>query len=47
MDVDAYLWQADVARLLPFEDWSFDEFRGKRLEDWLDLIEGMEMVGDG
>jgi hypothetical protein len=25
--------------------WRFEKFRDERLEDWLDLFGGMEMVG--
>ena len=42
-----YVWQGDVEKLLPYREWSFCYFREKRLQDWLDLFEGMEMVGDG
>lgn len=42
-----YLWQDSMDKLLPYQDWSYAYFREHRLEDWLDLFEGMEMVGDG
>ena len=42
-----YLWQDPMDKLLPYQDWSYEYFREHRLEDWLDLFEGMEMVGEG
>ena len=41
-----YLWQDSIDRLLPDQNWSYAYFREHRLEDWLDLFDGMEMVGD-
>ena len=42
-----YVWQDPIMeKLLPYQDWSYDYFREHRLEDWLDLFEGMEMVGE-
>lgn len=41
-----YLWQDSMDELLLDQDWDYDYFREHRLEDWLDLFEGMEMVGD-
>ena len=42
-----YLWQENMDKLLPYKDWSFQYFRENRLQDWLDLFDGMEMVGEG
>lgn len=42
-----YLWQENMDKLLPYKDWSFRYFRENRLQDWLDLFDGMEMVGEG
>ena len=44
---DVYLWQGDMEMLQPYKDWSFYYFRENRLEDWLDLFDGIEMVGEG
>lgn len=42
-----YLWQDPMDERLTSQDWDYDYFRKHRLKDWLDLFEGMEMVGDG
>lgn len=42
-----YLWQDSMDKLLLDQLWSYEYFREHRLEDWLDLFEGMEMVGEG
>lgn len=42
-----YVWQDALDNILPYQDWSYEFFREHRLEDWLDLFDGMEMVGDG
>lgn len=42
-----YVWQGGVDVLVPLREWRFEWFRDGRLQDWLDLFEGMEMVGEG
>ena len=42
-----YIWQGNMDMLLPYKEWSFSYFREERLPDWLDLFDGMEMVGEG
>ena len=42
-----YLWQENMEKLLPYKEWSFAYFKENRLEDWLDLFDGVEMVGGG
>ncbi|RPA76986.1 hypothetical protein BJ508DRAFT_213237 [Ascobolus immersus RN42] len=39
----AYVWDGGVEKLRE-EEWDFGWFDRERLEDWLDLFEGMEMV---
>lgn len=45
VDADIYLWDAEKEKLTE-EAWSLEEFITTRLEDWLDLFGGMELVGD-
>ncbi|KAL2202468.1 hypothetical protein CC79DRAFT_1325349 [Sarocladium strictum] len=41
---DVYVWDGEEDG---FDgEWDFEEFERERLEDWLGLFEGMEMVGD-
>ena len=42
---DMYVWDGDMEKLSD-EPWDLDCFVRERLEDWLDLFEGMELVGD-
>ncbi|KAF5979618.1 hypothetical protein FBULB1_5640 [Fusarium bulbicola] len=44
MEADIYLWGGDF-EALSTEPWELDAFIKERLEDWLDLFEGMELVG--
>ena len=41
-----YVWHGNMDMLLPYKEWSFSYFREERLQDWLDLFDGMEMVGE-
>lgn len=41
---DVYLW-ADEMGKLEKKEWSFSYFEKHRLDDWLELFDGMEMVG--
>ncbi|KAH8889174.1 hypothetical protein GQ53DRAFT_783139 [Thozetella sp. PMI_491] len=45
IDADMYLWDGDM-EILSSELWNLEDFFTKRLEDWLDLFEGMEMMGN-
>ncbi|KAG5770511.1 hypothetical protein H9Q72_002676 [Fusarium xylarioides] len=45
VEADIYVWTGDQAALTD-EPWELNTFVKERLEDWLDLFEGMEMVGD-
>ena len=43
VDADVYVWNGkDKVSGLP---WNFEEFKRDRLEDWLDIFSGMELVG--
>ncbi|KAI1070149.1 hypothetical protein LB507_007942 [Fusarium sp. FIESC RH6] len=46
VEADMYVWDGDIERLSD-EPWELEWFVNERLEDWLDLFEGMELVGDG
>lgn len=41
-----YVWQDSLDKLLPYRDWSFSFFKEHRLQDWIDLFDGMELCGD-
>ncbi len=45
IEADMYLWDGDM-ETLSSEPWNLEDFNAERLEDWLDLFEGMEMIGD-
>lgn len=45
VNADIYLWSGDKD-LLDTEPWELKTFIEDRLEDWLDLFDGMEMVGE-
>jgi len=43
VDADVYLWNGkDELAHLP---WDLEEFKRDRLDDWLDIFSGMELVG--
>ncbi|RTE71757.1 hypothetical protein BHE90_013831 [Fusarium euwallaceae] len=44
VDADMYVWDGDMEDVST-EPWELDTFVKERLEDWIDLFEGMEMVG--
>ncbi|KAF5570398.1 hypothetical protein FPHYL_1234 [Fusarium phyllophilum] len=44
VEADMYVWAGDQDALSD-EPWELDTFVKERLEDWLDLFEGMEMIG--
>ncbi|KAM0563134.1 hypothetical protein ACHAPJ_000848 [Fusarium lateritium] len=45
VDADMYVWNGDKDALTN-EPWELEAFVKERLEDWIDLFEGMEMVGE-
>ncbi|KAF5657172.1 hypothetical protein FDENT_14221 [Fusarium denticulatum] len=45
VEADMYVWAGDHDALSD-EPWELDTFVKERLEDWLDLLEGMEMIGE-
>jgi len=45
VEADMYVWDGDMEKLSD-EPWELEWFIKERLEDWLDLFEGMELVGD-
>jgi gamma-glutamylcyclotransferase (GGCT)/AIG2-like uncharacterized protein YtfP len=45
VEADVYLWVDDHEKLELDGEWSYDIFEKERLEDWLELFDGMEMVG--
>ncbi|KAJ4152400.1 hypothetical protein NW754_004195 [Fusarium falciforme] len=46
IDGDMYVWDGDMSDVST-EPWELDTFVKERLEDWIDLFEGMELVGEG
>lgn len=45
IEADMYLWDGDMDALSP-QPWELSTFVAERLEDWIDLFAGMELVGD-
>ncbi|KAI1159486.1 AIG2-like protein [Nemania serpens] len=45
VEADIYLWAGD-ASALTVNPWDLKSFEKERLRDWLDLFEGMELVGE-
>ncbi|KAF5716671.1 hypothetical protein FGLOB1_2477 [Fusarium globosum] len=45
VEADMYVWAGDQDALSD-EPWELNTFVKERLEDWLDLFEGMEMIGE-
>jgi gamma-glutamylcyclotransferase (GGCT)/AIG2-like uncharacterized protein YtfP len=45
VDADMYIWGSDD-KALSTEPWKLEDFVKDRLKDWIDLFEGMELVGD-
>ncbi|KAI1014895.1 hypothetical protein LB503_004009 [Fusarium chuoi] len=45
VEADMYVWAGDQDALSD-EPWELDNFVKERLEDWLDLFEGMGMIGN-
>lgn len=45
IEADIYLWNGDKD-LVSDKSWDLDWFVRERLEDWIGLFEGMELLGD-
>ncbi|KAI2629508.1 AIG2-like protein [Hypoxylon sp. NC1633] len=45
VEADLYLWVGDPD-VLTVDPWELETFEKERLGDWLDLFEGMELVGE-
>lgn len=45
IDAEVYMWNGDTAELSQLP-WDIAEFTRDRLDDWLDLFSGMELIGD-
>ncbi|KAM0418723.1 hypothetical protein ACHAPT_012321 [Fusarium lateritium] len=45
VDGDMYVWDGDMSAVST-EPWELDTFVKERLEDWIDIFEGVELVGD-
>ncbi|KAL2021897.1 hypothetical protein VTK56DRAFT_6492 [Thermocarpiscus australiensis] len=46
IEADMYVWDRDSDAVSLEDSWDLDTFVRERLEDWLDLFEGIELVGD-
>ncbi|KAK3349184.1 hypothetical protein B0T25DRAFT_609825 [Lasiosphaeria hispida] len=46
IEADMYIWNQDLDALDLERPWDLDTFIRERLEDWLDLFKGMELVRD-
>ncbi|KAK3935084.1 hypothetical protein QBC46DRAFT_298790 [Diplogelasinospora grovesii] len=46
VEADMYVWDQDLDTVSLEAPWDLDTFVRERLEDWLDLFEGIELVGD-
>jgi gamma-glutamylcyclotransferase (GGCT)/AIG2-like uncharacterized protein YtfP len=44
-EADIYIWNGEMDDI-SMEPWDLDAFIKDRLDDWIDLFEGMELVGD-
>lgn len=42
---DMYLWDGDMDALSS-QSWELDTFIAERLDDWIDLFDGMELTGE-
>lgn len=45
IEVDMYVWDGDMTKVSP-EPWDLELFITDRLDDWLDLFGGMELLGN-
>lgn len=45
LEADMYVWNGEPD-LVSSESWDLETFVKERLEEWIDLFEGIELVGD-
>jgi len=45
VEADVYMWAGD-GEAITGEPWDFNAFIRDRLDDWLDIFSGMEMIGE-
>ncbi|KAI0813395.1 hypothetical protein GGR55DRAFT_575052 [Xylaria sp. FL0064] len=45
VEADVYLWAGDMDAVTA-NPWELEDFENERLQDWLDLFEGMELIGE-
>ncbi|KAJ6790173.1 hypothetical protein PWT90_10075 [Aphanocladium album] len=45
IDADVYVWNGDM-EMLAARPWELETFINDRLQDWLDLFDGMELIGE-
>jgi hypothetical protein len=45
IEADMYLWNEDMDDLSS-QPWELKTFMQERLDDWIDLFDGMELIGD-
>ncbi|WEW55968.1 hypothetical protein PRK78_001403 [Emydomyces testavorans] len=45
VSANVYVWAGSMDDIWQDREWDISHFRQNRLEDWLDLFDGMEMVG--
>ncbi|KAL6923911.1 hypothetical protein ACHAP8_007234 [Fusarium lateritium] len=45
VDADMYVWNGDAEKVSD-KPWELQDFINERLEDWLDLFDGIELDGD-
>ena len=46
VNADMYVWDGDEEQLARDTPWDLDVFVRERLEDWIELFAGMELVGE-
>ncbi|KAM0350413.1 hypothetical protein ACHAP4_009980 [Fusarium culmorum] len=46
IEADIYVWDGNPESLSTEPGWDLDTFIKERLQNWLDLFEGMELVGE-
>jgi hypothetical protein len=45
VDADMYVWNRRM-QSVSSEPWALEMFVEERLNDWIDLFDGMELIGD-
>ncbi|KAI8721655.1 putative gamma-glutamylcyclotransferase [Fusarium sp. LHS14.1] len=46
IDGDMYVWNGDMSDVST-EPWELDTFVKERLQDWIDIFDGMKLTGEG